>query len=101
MAPAPAARGRDRRTAVIYNKEAMPPDATQILGRMILILGILLAAAGLFLLFGPRLPGLFGRLPGDLSFSRGNVRVSIPLGTCVFLSLILTLIYSLISWWRR
>jgi hypothetical protein len=79
----------------------LPPDATPMLGRTILILGILLAAAGLFLLYGPRLPGLFGRFPGDLSFGRGKVRVYLPLGTCVLLSLILTILYSLISWLRR
>ncbi len=79
----------------------MAPDATRIFGRMILFLGIVLAAAGLFLMLGLRLPGFIGRLPGDVSFGRGNVRVYLPLGTCVLLSLILTIIYSLISWLRR
>ncbi len=79
----------------------MAPDPAQILGRMILLLGIVLAAAGLFLMIGARLPGFIGRLPGDLSFGRGNVRVYVPLGTCVLLSVILTLLFSLISWLRR
>ena len=79
----------------------MPTDVTQALGRMILVLGILLAAAGLFLLFGRHLPGFLGRLPGDISVRRGNVHVYIPLGTCILLSLVLTLVLTLISWWRR
>jgi hypothetical protein len=99
MSPPPLrdVRGGD----VVYNREDMAPDAIRIFGRMILFLGIVLAAAGLFLMLGPRLPGFIGRLPGDVSFGRGNVRVYLPLGTCVLLSLILTIIYSLISWLRR
>ena len=79
----------------------MPTDATQALGRTILVLGILLAGAGLFLLFGKHLPGFLGRLPGDISVRRGNVHVYIPLGTCVLLSLVLTLVLAFLSWWRR
>lgn len=79
----------------------MAPDPTPIVGRMLLLLGIVLAATGLFLMIGPRLPGFIGRLPGDLSFGRGNVRVYVPLGTCLLLSLILTIIVSLITWLRR
>jgi DUF2905 family protein len=79
----------------------MAPDITHVFGRTILILGVLLVAAGLFLLLGPRLPGFLGRLPGDITWSRGDVRVYFPLGTCILLSLILTIVFSLISWLRR
>lgn len=79
----------------------MAPNATQILGRMILSFGIVLVVVGLFLVLGPRLPVFIGRLPGDISWSRGNVRVYLPLGTSVLLSLILTIVYSLVSWLRR
>ena len=79
----------------------MSTDSTQTLGRTILLLGILLAGAGLFLLFGPRLPRLLGRLPGDISMRRGNLHVYIPLGTCILLSLLLTIVLSLIARWRR
>jgi len=79
----------------------MPTDATQALGRMILMLGILLAVAGLFLLFGKHLPGFLGRLPGDIILRRGGVQVYIPFGTCILLSLVLTLVLALLSWWRR
>ena len=80
---------------------AMPTDAPQALGRMMLLLGILLAAAGLFLLFGKHLPGFLGRLPGDITLRRGNVQVYIPFGTCILLSLVLTLVLAFLSWWRR
>ena len=79
----------------------MVDDTTAVLGRTILILGIVLVALGLFVLLGPRLPGFIGKLPGDLSWSRGNVHIFLPIGTCLLLSLILTLIVSFISWLRR
>jgi len=79
----------------------MAADVTQVFGRTILILGMVLVAAGLFLLLGPRLPGFIGRLPGDMSWSRGNMRVYFPLGTCILLSLVLTILFSVISWLRR
>jgi len=34
-------------------------------------------------------------LPGDLSFGNGNVRVFVPLGTSLVLSLLLTLLLNL------
>ncbi|PYT36797.1 MAG: DUF2905 domain-containing protein [Acidobacteria bacterium] len=79
----------------------MAADVTQVFGRTILILGMVLVVAGLFLLLGPRLPGFIGRLPGDMSWSRGNMRVYFPLGTCILLSLVLTILFSVISWLRR
>jgi hypothetical protein len=80
---------------------AMPPEASRALGRIVLVIGVLIAAAGLFLLYGRPLPGFLGRLPGDISVRRGNVQVYVPLGTCLLLSLVLTLVLALVSWWRR
>jgi len=79
----------------------MTSGAAPILGRMLLFAGIVLAAAGLFLLLAPRLPAFFGRLPGDFQWGRGNVRVYFPLATCLLLSVVLTLIAWLISLLRR
>jgi hypothetical protein len=79
----------------------MALDVAQALGRTILLLGIVLVALGLVLLLGVRLPRLIGRLPGDISWSRGGVHIFFPLGTCILLSLVLTIILSFISWLRR
>ncbi len=79
----------------------MTPEAAPILGRMLLLVGIVLAAVGLFLMLGPRLPGFPGRLPGDFQWGRGNLRVYVPLGTCLLISLVLTLVVWLISLLRR
>ena len=77
-----------------------PPDFLPALGRILVLAGLLIAAAGLFLAFGGHLPFL-GRLPGDLVFGRGNVRIYLPLATSVLLSLVLTLVLGLIAWLRR
>jgi len=77
-----------------------PPDSLPVLGRILIVAGLLIAAAGLFLTFGGRFSFL-GRLPGDFVFGRGNVRVYLPLTTSLLISVALTLILALISWLRR
>jgi hypothetical protein len=62
------------------------------LGRALLALGALLAAVGGLLLLAERFPWLrLGRLPGDLSVERGGLRVYLPLGTSILLSVVLSL----------
>lgn len=77
-----------------------PPDTLPLLGRLLIIIGLLIAAAGLFLTLGERLSFL-GRLPGDFVLGRGNVRVYLPLTTSLLLSVLLTLVIALIAWLRR
>ena len=63
-------------------------------GRALIILGLLLAAAGAALLLGGRL-GL-GRLPGDFVLRRGGWTFAFPLATSLVLSLALTLLLNLL-----
>ena len=65
-------------------------------GRILMLLGILLLAAGAMLSLAPRIPWL-GRLPGDFSFGGPGFRVYVPLGTCIVLSLVLSLIMKLFN----
>lgn len=37
-----------------------------------------------------------GRLPGDIVYRRGNVTFVFPLGTCILVSVILTLVFTLL-----
>ena len=53
---------------------------------------LLLVLGGLFLLLG-RLG--FDRLPGDLSFRRGNVTVYFPIGLMILLSVVGTVLLNL------
>jgi Protein of unknown function (DUF2905) len=61
------------------------------LGRWLIVIGVILVIVGAVFLLAPKLPWL-GRLPGDISFKRGNVSFYFPLGTCILVSIILTLI---------
>jgi uncharacterized protein HemY len=66
------------------------------LGKILIIAGLLLAAVGVCLWTGSGRTW-FGRLPGDIHYSRGNFSVYFPIVTCLLLSLVLTLV----SWFLR
>jgi hypothetical protein len=65
------------------------------LGRPLIVVGAILLAVGLLLTFGPRIPGL-GRLPGDLVWRKGTTTVHFPIVTCIVISILLTLVFSLL-----
>ena len=64
------------------------------LARLLMIAGAVLLALGVVLWLGPKIPWL-GKLPGDISYTRGNFSFYFPLGTCILISVILTLIFYL------
>ena len=64
------------------------------IGRILLVIGVLVAVAGLVLVLGGKLP--FGRLPGDLSGSRGGFSWSVPLVTSLVLSVVLTIVLNIV-----
>ena len=66
-------------------------DQPQI-GRILVVLGVVLAGLGLLLIFADKVPSL-GKLPGDFVIRRGNFTFYVPLATCVILSLLLTLLF--------
>jgi len=61
------------------------------MGRAVVAVGLAIAAIGVLMMFG--LP--IGRLPGDIAIKRGNFSLYFPIGTCIILSIILTLVLSL------
>ena len=67
------------------------------LGRLLILLGILLFAAGVVVLIVSRFHLPFGRLPGDIVYRGKNTTVYFPWVTCLILSLLATLILSLLS----
>ena len=66
------------------------------IGRTLLIFGVVLAVLGGILLLAGQIPWL-GRLPGDISIERDNVRIYVPLGTMLLLSLVLTIVLNLLA----
>jgi Protein of unknown function (DUF2905) len=63
------------------------------MGRLLIVIGVLLVAAGVLVQLG--LP--LGRLPGDITIRRGNGTFYFPVVTCILVSVVL----SAISWWMR
>ena len=61
------------------------------MGRLLVYLGLGIAALGLLIVLG--VP--FGRLPGDVMVRRGNFSFYFPLATSIVVSILLTLILSL------
>jgi hypothetical protein len=64
------------------------------LGKLLIICGVILIVAGVFSLFGDKLPFRLGRLPGDINWSSktGSVRIYFPIMTMLLLSALLTLV---------
>jgi hypothetical protein len=63
------------------------------MGRYLIILGIVLIVLGVILSYSHFFSFLrLGRLPGDLSIQRRNLRFYFPVTTCILLSLVLSLV---------
>ncbi len=67
---------------------------TSLIGRILLVVALVAGVAGL-LLVGASALGL-GRLPGDMSFGRGNVRVYLPLATSIIVSVVATVVLNVL-----
>jgi hypothetical protein len=63
-------------------------------GRMLLILGAVVAVVGLILIAVGK--GLIPRIPGDIAIERKNVRFYFPLGTSILVSLVLTVLLNVL-----
>ena len=59
--------------------------------RLLLVVGIVVLAAGIFWPWVSRLP--LGRLPGDIAIHRQNFDLYIPVATSVLVSVVLTLLF--------
>lgn len=74
------------------------------LGKVFIGVGLCVALLGLLLVLADRVSGLgylfgwFGKLPGDISIRRENFSFYFPLATSVLLSIVLSLIFYLITW---
>ena len=62
------------------------------MGRWLIVAGVVLVAAGLVWVGLERMGLGPGRMPGDLAWRGRHVQVFVPLGTCLALSVLLTLV---------
>jgi len=65
-------------------------------GKILILLGILLVILGLIFSFFGKIPYL-GKLPGDIYIKKENFTFYFPLASCILISIILSLIFYLIS----
>lgn len=70
------------------------------LGKMLIALGLFIAAAGVVLIIAGKLNIPFGKLPGDITYQKKNLTVFVPFGTMLVVSVILTLILNIFSRWK-
>ena len=59
------------------------------MGKVLIVVGLLIAGIGVLISMG--LP--VGRLPGDISYRRGNFGFYFPLATSILVSIVLTLVF--------
>jgi len=62
------------------------------MGRLLLFVGLAIAAVGIAVMLG--LP--LGRLPGDIVVRRGSFTFHFPLATSILVSVVLTLLFALL-----
>jgi hypothetical protein len=70
------------------------------LGRFIVIIGVVTTLVGFVMWIGFT-PKWLGRLPGDIRIEREHSAFYFPIVTCIILSIVLSLLFSLFSIFRR
>lgn len=81
-------RGRSQRGISIM-------DASM-LGKGLVCLGLLIILLGMVIMAAAKISWL-GKLPGDLAFQIGGMRIFAPLATCLLISLILTVLINILT----
>lgn len=71
-------------------------DGPEALGRVLIVCGIVVAILGVVIVLAPNLPFL-GRLPGDIRYEIENVRILIPFGTMILVSIVATIVLNVIG----
>jgi hypothetical protein len=71
------------------------------LGKLLIVLGAVLVAAGLLLTLFGRLNLPLGRLPGDIFYRGKNTTFYFPLATSILVSIVLTLLLYLVGRFKK
>lgn len=71
------------------------------LGRVLIGLGLVLVVCGAVILLAGKAGLALGRLPGDMTWRGRHTTVYLPLGTSLLISVVLSLLFWLLSRWRR
>ena len=66
------------------------------MGKLLIIVGIVCIAVGLFITYGPKIPFL-GKLPGDISVEKENFKFYFPLTTSIIVSVLVSVLIYLFN----
>ncbi|MHB8842979.1 MAG: DUF2905 domain-containing protein [Candidatus Aquicultor sp.] len=64
------------------------------LGKALLFFGLILVVVGTIFLLWPKIPWI-GKLPGDIFVKGEKVSFYFPIATCIIISILLTVLFSL------
>ncbi|WP_456401408.1 DUF2905 domain-containing protein [Persephonella sp.] len=67
------------------------------LGKTLMIIGLVILIIGFLLTFFEKLPFGLGKLPGDIYIKKDNFTFYFPLATSILISVVLSLVFILIS----
>jgi Protein of unknown function (DUF2905) len=71
------------------------------LGKLLIVLGVVLLAAGLLVTFLDRMSFPLGRLPGDIVYRGKRTTIYFPLVTSLVVSVVLSIVFYWVGRWRR
>ena len=71
------------------------------LGKLLLVIGAFIAAAGLLLIVSGRLHFPLGHLPGDIVVRRRNTVFYFPIATSILLSILVSVVFYLVGRFTR
>ncbi len=72
----------------------------QVVGRTLVLFGIVMVALGALLMFSDKIPFL-GKLPGDINIKKENFQLYFPITTSVIISLVVSALLWMISYFNR
>jgi hypothetical protein len=75
-------------------------DAMREFGKIVIIIGVVMTMIGVALWSGLA-PKWLGRLPGDVRIEREHSAFYFPIVTCIIISILLSLLLSIFSIFRR
>jgi hypothetical protein len=70
--------------------------AMEPMGRVLIVVGLLIAVIGVVMVFGSRIP-ILGHLPGDITIKGENVTIFIPLGTMLLISIVASVVLAVLN----
>lgn len=71
------------------------------IGKILVGLGVLLVLVGAGLMLASRFGLPLGRLPGDVAYRGKHVSVFFPLGTSILISVVLSLLFYILSRFQK